>query len=182
MENIEMALPLGGTLMMDEDAASIVAQIKTLLKQLRNKGATDKEIDCLLLEEDKPGRAYIDSTGMLVLPDEGNVRIKLTPMERTLYILFLRYPEGINADELWRYWDELCEIYGAQMVYDDKDLIENAVEGICDEEKVTWYTNVSRIKRKIIDRLGKRAAEQYIIRRGEDSLYRISARAMMASR
>jgi hypothetical protein len=27
-------------------------------------------------------------------------------MERTLYILFLRYPEGINADELWRYWDE----------------------------------------------------------------------------
>jgi hypothetical protein len=51
---------------------------------------------------------------MLVLPDEGNVKIKLTPMERTLYILFLRYPEGINADELWRYWDELCDIYGSQ--------------------------------------------------------------------
>ena len=32
-------------------------------------------------------------------------------MERTLYILFLRYPDGINADELWRYWDELCKIY-----------------------------------------------------------------------
>ena len=34
-------------------------------------------------------------------------------------------------------------------------------EGICDEEKVTWYTNVSRIKRKITDKLGKRTAEQY---------------------
>ena len=107
MENIEMALPLGGGLMMDEDAASIVAQIKTLLRQLRTKGATDKEIDSLLIEEEKPGRAYIDSTGNLVLPDAGNAKIKLTPMERTLYILFLRYPEGINADELWRYWDEL---------------------------------------------------------------------------
>ena len=96
-------------------------------------------------------------------------------MERTLYILFLRYPAGINADELWRYWDELCEIYGSQMVYDDKDLIEDAVEGIYDEEKVTWYTNVSRIKRKIIDRLGKRAAEQYIIKRAKDGLYRIEA-------
>ena len=44
-------------------------------------------------------------------------------------------PDGINADELWRYWDELCDIYGSQTVYDDMDLIEDAVEGICDEEK-----------------------------------------------
>ena len=175
MENINMALPLGGTLMMDEDAASIVAQIRNLLGQLRIKGITEKEIDTLLTQQQKPGRAYINVQGMLVLPDAGDVKIKLTPMERTLYILFLRYPEGINADELWRYWDELCDIYGSQMVYDDKDLIEDAVEGICDEEKVTWYTNVSRIKRKITDKLGKRTAEQYIIRRGNDGLYRIEA-------
>ena len=176
MENIEMALPLGSCLMMDEDAASIVAQIKTLLRQLRTKGATDKEIDSILADDEKPGRAYIDSAGMLVLPDAGNTRIKLTPMERTLYILLLRYPDGINADELWRYWDEPCDIYGSQTVYDDKGLIEDAVEGICDEEKVTWYTNVSRIKRKITDKLGKRAAEQYIIKRSEDGLYRIGAK------
>ena len=175
MENIEMALPMGGGLMMDEDAASIVAQIRNLLGQLRTKGATEQDIDSLLSEQ-QPGRAYINTQGMLVLPDEGGVQIRLTPMERTLYILFLRYPQGINADELWRYWNELCKIYGSQTVYDDINLIEDAVEGICDEEKVTWYTNVSRIKRKITDKLGKRAAEQYIIRRGEDGLYRISAK------
>ena len=175
MENIEMALPMGGGLMMDEDAASIVAQIRNLLGQLRTKGATEQDIDSLLSEQ-QPGRAYINTQGMLVLPDEGGVQIRLTPMERTLYILFLRYPQGINADELWGYWNELCKIYGSQTVYDDINLIEDAVEGICDEEKVTWYTNVSRIKRKITDKLGKRAAEQYIIRRGEDGLYRISAK------
>ena len=71
--------------------------------------------------------------------------------------------------------DELCDIYGSQTVYDDIDLIEDAVEGICDEEKVTWYTNVSRIKRKITDKLGKRAAEHYIIKRETDGLYRIGA-------
>ena len=90
MERIEMALPMGGGLMMDEDAASIVAQIKTLLRQLKIKGVTDKEIDSLLTEEDRPGRAYIDTKGMLVLPDAGDARIRFTPMERTLYILFLR--------------------------------------------------------------------------------------------
>ena len=49
-----MALPLGGTLMMDEDAASIVAQIKNLLGQLRIKGITDKEIDTILTQQQKP--------------------------------------------------------------------------------------------------------------------------------
>ena len=78
MENIEMALPLGGTLMMDEDAASIVAQIRNLLGQLRIKGITDKEIDTILTQQQKPGRAYINSRGMLVLPDENGVQIKLT--------------------------------------------------------------------------------------------------------
>jgi hypothetical protein len=165
--------------MMDEDAASIVAQIRNLLGQLRIKGITDKEIDTILTQQQKPGRAYVNTKGMLVLPDEDGVQIKLTPMERTLYILFLRYPEGINADELWRYWDELCDIYGSQTVYDDKDLIEDAVESICDEEKVTWYTNVSRIKRKVSDKLGKRVAEQYIIKRDVNGLYKISAQAVV---
>ena len=162
------------------ERTEIVAQIKTLLKELRATGATDKDIDSIFADDNQPGRAYIDSTGMLTLPDAGNTKIRFTPMERTLYILLLRYPNGINADELWRHWDELCEIYGSQTIYDDNNLIEDAVEGICDEEKVTWHTNVSRIKRKISDRIGKRAAEQYIIRRGADGLYRIDAQGVAA--
>ena len=94
-----MALPMEGGLMMDEDAASIVAQIKTLLKQLRTKGATDKEIDSLLSDQ-QPGRAYVNTQGKLVLPDEGEVQIKLTPMERTLYIPFLRNSLLHNTSDL----------------------------------------------------------------------------------
>ena len=69
-----MELPLGGTLMMDEDAASIVAQIKNLLGQLRIKGITDKEIDTILTQQQKPGRAYVNSRGMLVLPERMEYR------------------------------------------------------------------------------------------------------------
>ena len=101
--------------MVEQRTVNPLVGSSNLLGQLRTKGVTDKEIDSLLTQRQQPGRAYIDTKGMLVLPDE---------------------------------------------------------------EKVTWYTNVSRIKRKISDKLGKRAAEQYIIRRGEDGLYRISARQM----
>ena len=68
-----MALPLGGTLMMDEDAASIVAQIRNLFGQLRNKGVTYKMINTILTQQKKPGRAYINSRGKLVLPDENDI-------------------------------------------------------------------------------------------------------------
>ena len=35
-----------------------------------------------------------------ILPDEGNIRIKLTPMERTLYIPFLRNSLLHNTSDL----------------------------------------------------------------------------------
>ena len=86
MENIEMALPVEGTLMMDEDAASIVAQIRNLLGQLRIKGITDKEIDTILTQQQKPGRAYINTQGMLVLPDEGGYIKSSLPDSKTKHI------------------------------------------------------------------------------------------------
>ena len=49
----------------------------------------------------------VDSRGYLMLPDCQNMKMRLTPMERSLYILLLRYPEGIPVDDLYLYYDEL---------------------------------------------------------------------------
>ena len=58
----------------------------------------------------------VDSRGYLMLPDCQNMKIRLTPMERSLYILLLRYPEGIPVDDLHLYYDELLNIYLSQTV------------------------------------------------------------------
>ena len=94
-------------------------------------------------------------------------------MERTLYTLVMRYPQGIPVDALWRYYDELCDIYGKQTVYDDRDMILAAIEALCDDYRTTLYTNVSRIRKKLTDKLGRKAAEPYLISRGADNMYRI---------
>ena len=160
-------------MMLDEETRSLVLAVKDLLKDLRTRGLTDDMIDSLV-KKDGPGRLVLERNGLLTLPDYGGLTIYLNPMERTLYTLLLRYDRGISPDDIWMYYDELCDIYRKQTVYDDPDQIEAAVDALCDDDRATLQTNISRIKRKIVEKVGKTAAEQYAIVRGKDNVYRIA--------
>ncbi len=157
---------------MDKDTLSLVDQVRGLLSELRQRGVPE---DVLLGMVGKPkvGKLALTPVG-LKLPDWGDLLVRLTPMERTLYILILRYPGGIRPDDLWMYYDELCDIYGSQTVYDDPELIKDAVESLCDGYKGALYTNISRIKRKLVDKLGAMASEPYVISKDKRGMYTIS--------
>lgn len=160
-------------LVLDDDTKALVLAVKDLLKDLRARGLNDDQIDDLV-KRDGPGRITLDTNGILTLPDYGNVKIYLNPMERTLYTLLLKYDRGISPDDIWMYYDELCDIYKAQTIYDNPDQIEAAVDALCDDDRATLQTNVSRIKRKLVEKVGKIAADQYAIVRGKDNVYRIA--------
>ena len=112
--------------------------------------------------------------GIILLPEE-NIYIKLNPMERTLYRLFISHPEGITSDSILAYWQELCGIYAQESCFDDQPLRDNAMESLCSESKTVFYSTVSRIKKKFVTALGVRKAAPYIIKRNADGLYRIRA-------
>ncbi|MBR1436008.1 MAG: hypothetical protein IJ584_12965 [Bacteroidales bacterium] len=158
---------------LDDDTLSIVLAVKDLLKDLRARGLDDDTIDSLILR-DGPGRIILDRRGILTLPDYGGVKIYLNPMERSLYTLMLRHEEGISAEDFWMYYDELCRIYGNRTVYDNPDQIEAAVDALCDDSRATLQTNISRIKRKLVEKVGKNAASLYAITRDKEGVYRIS--------
>ena len=48
------------------------------------------------------------------------------------------------------------------------------MDALCDDDRATLQTNVSRIKRKLVDKVGRLAADQYAIVRGRDGVYRIA--------
>ena len=160
-------------MILDDDTKTLVLTVKDLLKDLRARGLNDDQIDVLVNGEGL-GRIVLDRNGILSLPDYGDVKIYLNPMERTLYTLLLRYDDGISADDIWMYYDELCGIYREQTRYDDPEQIEAAVDALCDDNRATLQTNISRIKKKLVDKVGKLAADQYAIVRGRDGAYRIA--------
>ena len=112
--------------------------------------------------------------GRFLLISEGIV-IHLNPAESTLFRLFLSHPEGIAADDLLIHWQELCSIYEFESRYDSPDLREDVLESLCAESKIVFYSNVSRIKKKIVEAVGARKAAGYYIKRGPDGIYRTKA-------
>ena len=155
---------------LDAQTASIVDQIKLLLQDLRAKGLNEDQIATLVRKDEGSGRVIIDR-GYLILLDEGRVKIRLTPMERTLYIFLARQQDGVKQDELWRYWKELYKIYQSQTVYGDTEMIADSIDAICEDDMATLRTNISRIKKKIKDKAGDWASQRYGIRRDDENRY-----------
>ena len=114
------------------------------------------------------------------LPDEG-AQVTLNPMERTLYRLFRAHPEGILSDNLVLHWQELCDIYSKESCFDDPDIREAKMESLCGESKKVFYSTVSRIKKKMVEKLGPLRAEAYVIKRDEAGTYRLFAQVTKSS-
>lgn len=155
---------------LDAQTASIVDQIKLLLQDLRAKGLDEDQIATLVRKDEGSGRVIIDR-GYLILLDEDRVKIRLTPMERTLYIFMARQQDGVKQDELWRYWKELYKIYQGQTVYGDTEMIADSIDALCEDDMATLRTNISRIKKKIKDKAGDWASQRYGIRRDDENRY-----------
>lgn len=163
---------------MDAQTASIVDQIRLLLQDLRSKGVGEDQIASLVRKDEGSGRVIVDR-GCLVLLDEGHVRIRLTPMERTLYIFFAGQQDGVRQDELWRYWNELYAIYEGQTVYGDPEMIADSIDALCEDDMATLRTNISRIKKKIRDKAGDWASQRYGIRRNAENRYVLNVQTLL---
>jgi hypothetical protein len=119
-----------------------------------------------------PSRLKIDRRGRIFLTDYANIEIRLPAMEKALYVLFLRYPEGIYISQLSELKEELGNIYiqfatrglRQEMRGRIKDLMENETNILNDQIRV----KISRIKRAFIDAIGESLSEQYIVK-GENA-------------
>lgn len=114
------------------------------------------------------------------LPDE-QAQVSLNPMERTLYRLFLAHPEGISADDLVLHWKELSDIYARESCFDDPEIRASKLESLCGESKRVFYSTVSRIKKKLTEKLDPWRAGAYIIK-NEGGVYKVNAKLTVSAR
>ena len=127
-----------------------------------------------ILRDDGMSRLTINRDLKIILPDYDELEIRLAPLAKALYILFLKYPKGIVLKDIGDYRDELSGIYELVMPGRDDTLAEQAIDNVCSPFSDTLRQNLSRIKRAFsVNILDKTIAEQYYIhgRRGEP--YRI---------
>ena len=106
----------------------------------------------------------IDKQYKIFLPEFGNIEIKLRPLEKALYFLFLQYPEGIYHSSLSDHRAALYEIYSKISTMGDLLEMRERINDMVNTLNDSASQKISRIKRVFEDAIGRDLAKHYFIK------------------
>jgi hypothetical protein len=115
-----------------------------------------------------PSKLLIRRNGRMYLTDYGNLEIKMPALEKALYLLFLRHPEGIYLSTLNEYRQELYDLYARISNRGDMEDMRKRIDEMTNILRDQPSVKISRIKKAFTDALGNALAEHYIIQ-GENA-------------
>ncbi len=89
----------------------LVDEIRERVEKLEQRGISRKILMKLFTEKQELSRLVITKDMRIMLPDYNNMEIKMEPINKAVFFLFLRHPEGIIFKHLPNYRKELADIY-----------------------------------------------------------------------
>ena len=145
-------------------------EIRERVNLLRSLGLSTLAIRKLVGEEvDNPSKLLIDRNRRVILTDFGNKEIKLEPLQKAVFFLFLRHPEGIYFKNLCDYREELKALYKEITNRDDLAGIEDSIDKVTDPLNNSINEKCARIKNAFVSEFREEIAQWYFIdgKRGE---------------
>lgn len=99
----------------------------------------------------------------IIFTDLADAELKLTPLERVLFLLFLKEEQGLLLNELCDHRDWIRDTY--KIVGNPKTIVEmgKSIQQLVDPTENSASEKISKIRKKLEDLLGEDIAKQYII-------------------
>ena len=147
----------------DDDVAILIDEVRERFKKLKEKGLTEKILLSVFKEKPKLSRLVVTKDMRIVLPDYQNIEIEMEPINKAVFLLFLRHPEGIIFKHLPDYRKELAEIY--QMIK-PLGLNERAIHSIEDVTNPCLNSineKCARIRGAFVSKFDEDLAKEYYI-------------------
>jgi hypothetical protein len=133
---------------------------RTVMESLRTK--------MLFAQNFKQGVALskllITKQNRIFLSDFGNIEIKLRPLEKALYYLFLHHPNGIYLSALPDHREQLNEIYTHLSHNGGLTEMRERINELVNPLANSANEKISRIKRIFEEAIGPDLAQDYIIK------------------
>lgn len=161
----------------------IIRQMQESAKRLIDTGMTKEEVKSILFDgQPEPLRLRVTKDFKIQLEETTfskmtypermilkTIEIELSPLDKAIYLLYLKHPEGINFSYLPDYREELMEIYKQLMDYRTNAAMRRSIEDVTDPTKNSINEKCARIRRTFSNALGAYQAEEYCItgKRGE---------------
>ena len=137
-------------------------EILIRIEKLRTCGVEDEVIKALFDYTPRLSRLTITSDYRILLPDY-DIEIKMTPLVKAVYLLYLRHEEGIWFKDLVDYRDELLSIYGYLTRFDDAERIKQSVNLLVDSTNNSINEKCSRIREAFVSQFSDEIAQYYYI-------------------
>lgn len=137
--------------------------IRESISKLRGYGVEEAIIQALFLPQQKLSRLVLTKDYRIILPDYDNLEIKMEPLPKAIYILFLRHPEGLMFKRLNEQYDELTSIYRMVTNREDISEAENSLKRLIDPYDNSINEKCCRIKEAFISKFDDAMAKHYYI-------------------
>lgn len=154
----------------DEEATQIAGEIRERIKLLEQRtGIEGLPLIVRILNKEKLSRLHITRDFRIFLPDYNNMEIEMTPLPKTVFILFLRHPEGIAFKCLPDYREELKEIYLKMKPAGWTAAVEHSIKALTDPFDNSINEKCARIREAFLGKFKEHLAENYFVtgKRGE---------------
>lgn len=95
----------------EESLDDLIEEVRERIIKLRQRGIAEYILEQLIHPDNRLSKMLITKDLRILLPDYNDMEIKMEPLVKAVYFLFLRHPEGITFKQLPDYRDELTKIY-----------------------------------------------------------------------
>ena len=90
---------------------TLLEDLEVRVQKLRAKGMNEWTFRGLFKTKAQLSRLVVTKDFRILLPDYNDIEVKMEPLVKAVYFLFLKHPEGIVFKELTDYREELLSIY-----------------------------------------------------------------------
>lgn len=94
-----------------DDTEELMEEVRERIAKLRQRGIAEYLLEQLIHPDDRLSRLVVTKDYRIVLTDYQNLEVKMEPLVKAVYLLFLKHPEGILFKQLPEYRSELIQIY-----------------------------------------------------------------------
>ena len=147
----------------------LLDEVKEKVRKLKAYGVDDAEIVAAMNEEELFPQLVVTEDYKVMLADGAETEVKMEPLVKAVYLLFLSHPEGIVLKCLPDYRKELTELYLLLRPYGLTDRVIKSIEDVTNPTLNSINEKCARIRKLFSGLLPKSVARYYSIagKRGE---------------
>ena len=147
----------------------LLDEVKEKVRKLKAYGVQEAEIMAAMNEEELFPQLIITENYKVVLTDGEDTEVKMEPLVKAVYLLFLSHPEGIVLKCLSDYRKELTQIYLLLRPTGLTDRVLQSLEDVTNPTLNSINEKCTRIRKAFAGILPQSIARYYVIagKRGE---------------